>query len=70
MPPRNLLEHSLVVLPSLSRMFVIVCDRAAGEAVPRDAGGRQGLLSEQQELHQRAARAGTPLLTGQCHGGQ
>ena len=37
--------------------------------MPGHVGGRQGLLPDQQELRQRAAGAGTPLLQGQDDGG-
>lgn len=42
---------------------------AAGEAVPGHAGGRPGLLPKQQELRQRPAGAGSPVLEGQDDGG-
>lgn len=41
----------------------------ACETMPGHAGGGQGLLSDQQELRQRRAGAGKPLLWGQDDGG-
>lgn len=38
--------------------------------MPGHAGGRQGLLPDQQELCQRPAGAGTPPLRGQDDGGE
>lgn len=38
--------------------------------MPGHAGGRQGLLPDQQELCQRPAGAGTPPLWGQDDGGE
>lgn len=49
--------------------MLCVLREAAGEAVPGDAGGRPGLLPKQQELRQRPARAGPPVLQGQDDGG-
>lgn len=46
-----------------------VLREAAGEAVPGHAGGWPGLLPEQQELRQRPAGAGPPVLQGQDDGG-
>lgn len=49
--------------------WLCVLRAAAGEAVPGDAGGRPGLLPKQQELRQRPAGAGPPVLQGQDDGG-
>lgn len=42
----------------------------ACETMPGHAGGRQGLLPDQQELRQRPPGAGTPLPWGEDDGGE